>query len=172
MHALNAINGENVKHRPFHLSYNLLHSNFFLFSVAVCPHAVIRPFIVTRDEADNAPNPDTFVTVKALGNDLAGKRYTLQISPLDCTGCNACVQACPEAPKALEMHDVEDVLSSGGEENWNYAVNLPERGDLVDKYTLKGSQFQLPLMEFSGACSGCGETPYCKTCDKFVSFVL
>ncbi|KAL7522654.1 hypothetical protein ACHAWX_007353 [Stephanocyclus meneghinianus] len=130
--------------------------------VAVCPHAVIRPFIVTRDEADNAPNPDTFVTVKALGNDLAGKRYTLQISPLDCTGCNACVQACPEAPKALEMHDVEDVLSSGGEENWNYAVNLPERGDLVDKYTLKGSQFQLPLMEFSGACSGCGETPYFK----------
>eukprot|EP00956_Cyclotella_meneghiniana_P000944 scaffold1128_cov25-Cyclotella_meneghiniana.AAC.3 len=131
-------------------------------SVSVCPHAVIRPFIVTRDEADKAPNPETFVTVKAQGAELAGKRYTLQISPLDCTGCNACVEACPEAPKALDMEDVEKVLSSGGELNWNYAVDLPERGHMVDKYTLKGSQFQTPLMEFSGACSGCGETPYFK----------
>lgn len=123
---------------------------------------MIRPFIVTRDEAENAPYPDTFDTVKAQGAELAGKRYTLQISPLDCTGCNACVEACPEAPKALEMQDVENVLSTGGEENWNYAMDLPERGHLVNKYTLKGSQFQTPLMEFSGACSGCGETPYFK----------
>eukprot|EP00970_Alexandrium_tamarense_P000021 scaffold6_cov190-Alexandrium_tamarense.AAC.17 len=130
--------------------------------VAVCPHAVIRPFIITRDEAEQAPHPDQFQTVKALGTELAGKRYTLQISPLDCTGCNACVEACPEAPKALEMQDVEDVLSKGGEDNWNFAMTLPERGDLVDKYTVKGSQFQTPLMEFSGACSGCGETPYFK----------
>lgn len=128
----------------------------------MCPHAVIRPFIVTRDEAERAPNPNTFATVRAQGAELVGKRYTLQISPLDCTGCNACVEACPEAPKALEMQDVENVLSSGGEENWNYAIELPERGNLVDKYTLRGSQFQTPLMEFSGACSGCGETPYFK----------
>ncbi|KAL7553608.1 hypothetical protein ACHAWF_016914 [Thalassiosira exigua] len=130
--------------------------------VAVCPHAVIRPFIVTRDESDNAPYPKQFTSVKALGAELAGKRYTLQISPLDCTGCTACVEACPESPKALSMQDVEDVLSSGAEQNWNYTVSLPERGDLVDKHTLKGSQFQTPLMEFSGACSGCGETPYFK----------
>jgi len=130
--------------------------------VAVCPHAVIRPFIVTRDEAEAAPHPDLFTTVKALGSELAGKRYTLQISPLDCTGCTACVEACPESPKALQMQDVEEVLTGGGDENWDYAVSLPERGDLVDKYSLKGSQFQTPLMEFSGACSGCGETPYFK----------
>jgi pyruvate-ferredoxin/flavodoxin oxidoreductase len=157
-------------------------TSLFWLSVSVCPHAVIRPFIVTRDEAENAPHPDTFVTVKAQGAELAGKRYTLQISPLDCTGCTACVEACPEAPKALEMQDVENILSEGGEDNWNYAMDLPERGHLVDKYTLKGSQFQTPrkshilfrfrvavslknlslVMEFSGACSGCGETPYFK----------
>lgn len=130
--------------------------------VAVCPHAVIRPFIVRRDEAEGAPHPDQFISAKALGTELAGKRYTLQISPLDCTGCTACVEACPESPKALTMQDVEEVLAGGGDENWDYALSLPERGDLVDKYSLKGSQFQTPLMEFSGACSGCGETPYFK----------
>jgi pyruvate-ferredoxin/flavodoxin oxidoreductase len=129
--------------------------------VFVCPHAAIRPFIVTKDEATGAPHQISFETLKAAGAELAGKRYALQVSVLDCTGCNACVEACPEEPKALVMGNIDDCRQSG-EENWNYAMTLPDRGDLVDKTTLKGSQFQTPLMEFSGACSGCGETPYFK----------
>lgn len=129
--------------------------------VYVCPHAAIRPFILTKDEAALAPFPLKFETIKASGSELAGKRYSLQISPLDCTGCNACVEACPEAPKALEMYSMYNSLPEG-EKNWNFAVELPDRGNLVDKYSVRGSQFQIPLMEFSGACSGCGETPYFK----------
>lgn len=129
--------------------------------VFICPHAAIRPFIVTKDEASEAPFPANFETLKANGAELAGKRYTLQVSVLDCTGCNACVEACPEQPKALIMGDLENIMKEG-EANWEYAMGIPERGDCIDKYTIRGSQFQTPLMEFSGACSGCGETPYFK----------
>ena len=129
--------------------------------VFVCPHAAIRPFVVTKDEAAAAPFPAKFETVKATGTEFAGKRYTLQISVLDCTGCNACVEACPEAPKALVMGELEKSLETG-EKNWDYATKLPERGHMIEKTSVRGSQFQTPLMEFSGACSGCGETPYFK----------
>jgi pyruvate-ferredoxin/flavodoxin oxidoreductase len=129
--------------------------------VFVCPHAAIRPFVVTKDEAASAPFPEAFATLKASGPELAGKRYSLQISVLDCTGCNACVEACPEQPKALAMEKMEGPMTVG-EKNWDYAVSLPERGSMVDKTTVRGSQFQTPLMEFSSACSGCGETPYFK----------
>lgn len=128
--------------------------------VFVCPHAAIRPFIVTKDEATNAPFPDKFDTLKAGGLEFAGKKYSLQISVLDCTGCNACVEACPEKG-ALKMGDIED-FKPYSEKNWEYAVELPERGNLINKESVRGSQFQTPLMEFSGACSGCGETPYFK----------
>jgi pyruvate-ferredoxin/flavodoxin oxidoreductase len=129
--------------------------------IFVCPHAAIRPFIVTKEEVQNAPYPIQFETLKATGSEFGGKRYAIQVSPLDCTGCNACVEACPEEPKALEMQSIE-IHKKEMEENWNYSFDLPERGDLIDKSTVRGSQFQTPLMEFSGACSGCGETPYFK----------
>jgi pyruvate-ferredoxin/flavodoxin oxidoreductase len=119
--------------------------------VFVCPHAAIRPFVVTKDEIGQAPFPENFQTLKAAGVELAGKRYALQISVLDCTGCNACVEVCPEAPKALKMESIEKFRTTG-EKNWDFAVSLPERGDLVDRYTVRGSQFQTPLMEFSGKC--------------------
>jgi pyruvate-ferredoxin/flavodoxin oxidoreductase len=129
--------------------------------ILICPHAAIRPFIVTKEEAMDAPFPAQFDTIKATGGEFGGKKYAIRISPLDCTGCNACVEACPEAPKALEMQSIEKDKEEN-ERNWDYAAELPERGDLTDKYSVRGSQFQTPLMEFSGACSGCGETPYFK----------
>ncbi|KAL3925004.1 MAG: hypothetical protein SGILL_000698, partial [Bacillariaceae sp.] len=111
--------------------------------IFICPHAAIRPFIVTKDEIQNAPFPLQFNTVKATGSEFSGKKYAIQVSPLDCTGCNACVEACPEEPKALEMQSIDINLNENAK-NWNYAFNLPERGDLIDKSTIRGSQFQTP----------------------------
>ena len=130
--------------------------------IFICPHAAIRPFIVTREEIASAPFAVEFEATKAAGAEFGGKKYAIRVSPLDCTGCNACVEACPETPKALEMQDINIKLEEN-KSNWDYAYSsLPERGDTIDKYSIRGSQFQTPLMEFSGACSGCGETPYFK----------
>ena len=85
--------------------------------VFVCPHAAIRPFVVTKDEAGAAPHAASFATMKAQGAELAGKRYAIQVSVLDCTGCNACVEACPETPKALKMIDGAQFMNVG-EDNW------------------------------------------------------
>jgi homodimeric pyruvate:ferredoxin (flavodoxin) oxidoreductase len=130
--------------------------------IFVCPHAAIRPFVVTKEEALAAPFPKSFHAIKSNGNEFGGKKYAIRISPLDCTGCNACVEACPEQPKALHMEKIENGLEEN-KQNWDYAYEkIPERGDLISIDTVRGAQFQTPLMEFSGACGGCGETPFFK----------
>ena len=124
----------------------------------VCPHAVIRPFLVK----DDAERPASFETKKAIGKEFAGYSFRIQISPLDCTGCGNCAEVCPAKVKALVMKPLDSQRHQ--EENWEFASKLPEIKNEVtlNTNTVKGSQFLKPLFEFSGACAGCGETPYVK----------
>ncbi|MBQ3406269.1 MAG: pyruvate:ferredoxin (flavodoxin) oxidoreductase [Lachnospiraceae bacterium] len=124
----------------------------------VCPHAVVRPYLLTEEE--KAGMPDGMKVVKAMGKQASGMYFTMQISELDCTGCGSCAYVCPAKEKALTMvpmAEAEDTSAS-----WEYALALPEKEDIFDPYTIKGSQFRRPLLEFSAACAGCGETPYAK----------
>lgn len=125
----------------------------------VCPHAVIRALLLDDNEKENAP--ETFNTKKPLGKGLENLHYRIQISPLDCTGCGNCADICPAPGKALIMNSAEEEIKAE-KENWEYCTTVKTRDDLMDKKMLKGSQFVKPLMEFSGACPGCGETPYVK----------
>lgn len=125
----------------------------------VCPHACIRPFVVTEEEKSELP--ETFVTKPAIGKELAGKQFRVQLSPLDCTGCGNCADVCPAKGKALIMVPLHS-LSDREERNWEAAIKLPDADLPVNRATVKGSQFSRPLFEFSGACAGCGETPYVK----------
>ncbi len=126
----------------------------------VCPHAVIRPFLVTKDEAAEAP--EGYVGLKAIGRDLGDMEFRIQVSTLDCVGCGNCADICP-APKgkALIMKPLETQTDTQIP-LWDYLSELPIKTGNMNKYTLKGSQFRQPLLEFSGACAGCGETPYVK----------
>lgn len=124
----------------------------------VCPHASIRPILVNADEKAKAP--DGFDTIKAVGKGLEGLEYRMQLSPMDCMGCGNCADICPAKEKALVMHPFADL--SEEKEKWNFAAKLPVKDNLVAKETVKGSQFAKPYIEFSGACAGCGETPYIK----------
>lgn len=126
----------------------------------VCPHAAIRPFLMTEEEMKNAP--EQFNTLKAIGKGLESYQYKIQVSTLDCTGCGNCADVCP-APKskALIMKPLESQTVTQVE-NWDFAFTLKDKTEAMTKTNLKGSQFQRPLMEFSGACAGCGETPYIK----------
>lgn len=126
----------------------------------VCPHAVIRPFLVTEEEKANAPA--NFETKKASGRDLDDVTFRIQVSPLDCTGCGSCVDVCPSKIKSLVMKPFDEQIKKE-KENWEYAVNhVTYKEDRVADTSVKGSQFKQPLLEFSGACAGCGETPYAK----------
>ena len=127
----------------------------------VCPHACIRPVLVTEEELAQAP--ESFVAVDAKGKELKGLKYRMQVSTMDCTGCGNCADVCPAKQKALVMEPLE--TQEQEVDNWAYAVDTKKvapKVDLMNVKTVKGSQFRQPLIEFSGACAGCGETPYIK----------
>ena len=126
----------------------------------VCPHACIRPVLATEEELQGAPA--TFTTKPALG--LSGYSFRIQLSPLDCTGCGSCANVCVAKDKALKMVPFGD-LEITENENYEFAQKHISQKNVTDKFkpnTIKGSQFLQPLFEFSGACAGCGETPYVK----------
>ncbi len=129
----------------------------------VCPHAAIRPFLLKDEEVKNAP--EGIKTLTPVNKDLqaAGLNYKIQVTPLDCTGCGNCADICPgrKGAKALEMQPIE-TQTEKEIPNWEYVSKLPIRDEIVKKDSVIGSQFAKPLFEFSGACAGCGETPYMK----------
>lgn len=124
----------------------------------VCPHAAIRPMLATDDELANAP--EGFDTIKAMGKDVAGLNYRMQVSAMDCMGCGNCADICPAKEKALVMKPYREVVHEAP--NWEFGIKLPRREEKYNGDTVKGSQFRKPYIEFSGACAGCGETPYIK----------
>jgi len=126
----------------------------------VCPHAAIRPFLLTGDEAGKAP--EGYEGIPALGKGLDNMEFRMGVAVMDCMGCGNCADICPgrKGEKALEMKllDTQRDLAPV----WDYLVTLPIRDGGMSKYTVKGSQFCQPMLEFSGACAGCGETPHAK----------
>ncbi len=127
----------------------------------VCPHAVIRPVAMTAEEAAKVPEGMQVLDMTGMPD----KKFAIVVSAYDCTGCGSCVNVCPgkKGAKAIEMGNME--ANAGCQAAFDYAVTLPEKADVIAKFkeaTVKGSQFKTPLLEFSGACAGCGETPYAK----------
>ncbi|MDR2819547.1 MAG: pyruvate:ferredoxin (flavodoxin) oxidoreductase [Desulfovibrio sp.] len=126
----------------------------------VCPHAAIRPVVASEDELAGAPK--TFETKEAIGKELKGLKFRMQVYPEDCLGCSSCAEVCPAKVKALVMKPLGTQLDAQ-KANLAFAEeNVSIKDDLMPRDSLKGSQLQQPLHEFSGACGGCGETPYAK----------
>ena len=137
---------------------NCIQCNFCSY---VCPHAAIRPFAFTEEEAEKAPSGNQTKPMTAMAN----YKFGIKVSVLDCVGCGSCANVCPgmKGEKALVMSPRED--HEDAQKYFDYAVTLPEKEEVIAKFketTVKGSQFKKPLFEFSGACPGCGETPYAK----------
>ena len=125
----------------------------------VCPHAAIRPFVLTQEEVDGAPEGTKVVKLNGKGAD--GLYFSMQTTVMDCTGCGSCANVCPAKNKALVMKPLDDNLDA--QASYNYCFDKVSEKELsFDAKTVKGSQFKQPLFEFSGACAGCGETPYPK----------
>jgi pyruvate-ferredoxin/flavodoxin oxidoreductase len=125
----------------------------------VCPHAAIRPLLIDKNELKNAP--EGFDTKNAIGKDVENLLFRIQVYPEDCIGCGNCADICPSKEKSLIMKSLESQLEKQKILR-EYSEKIPIRDGGFDKYSVKGSQFLKPLLEFSGACAGCGETPYLK----------
>jgi pyruvate-ferredoxin/flavodoxin oxidoreductase len=125
----------------------------------VCPHAAIRPVLLTDEELQNSP--EKFDAKPALGKELKGYHFKIQVSTLDCLGCGNCADICPAKKPALVMKPLA-TQTEVEIPNHNFSLTIPTREHLTKRNTVKGSQFYQPLLEFSGACAGCGETPYAK----------
>jgi pyruvate-ferredoxin/flavodoxin oxidoreductase len=124
----------------------------------VCPHAAIRPYLLDGNETAEAP--EYFETVPAIGGGAKGLDFSIQISDLDCTGCGSCANVCPAKAGALRMIPADEKKTMA--DCWEYGLAIDEKENVFDVNTVKGSQFRQPLCEFSGACAGCGQTPYAK----------
>jgi len=136
-------------------SENCIQCNMCAF---VCPHAAIRPKLILKEDALN--KPESLTTIPALAEPYY--EYVLQVSPMDCTGCGVCANVCPAKNKALTMVDATEIKERE-KINYDYVNKLPiNKSKIFNEKTVKGSQFNLPYFEFSGACAGCGETPYIK----------
>ncbi|MBC8586030.1 pyruvate:ferredoxin (flavodoxin) oxidoreductase [Youxingia wuxianensis] len=143
---------------PCWIPENCIQCNFCSY---VCPHAVIRPAVMSAEEAAKAPEGMKMVDMTGM----PGYKFGMTVSVLDCTGCGSCANVCPgkKGNKALEMKKLDTQLDQ--QEKFAYGFDLPVKPEVADKFkptTVKGSQFKQPLLEFSGACAGCGETPYAK----------
>ena len=120
----------------------------------VCPHAAIRPFLMTEAEAAAAPEGYQDKEIKAA----PGYKFNIVVSVMDCLGCGSCTHVCPKEALTMTPFDDEEYKAA----LWDYVIALPAKKNPMDKNTVIGSQFEQPLLEFSGACAGCAETPYCK----------
>ena len=139
-------------------SENCIQCNFCSY---VCPHACIRPVVLTEEEANSAPEGIKYINMTGMN----GLYFAMAVSVLDCTGCGSCANVCPgkKGEKALVMQPLE--TQEAQQAIFNYGTKLPQKPEVFEKFketTVKGSQFKQPLLEFSGACAGCGETPYAK----------
>lgn len=140
--------------------------------VMVCPHAAIRAKFY--DPVELAEAPEKFLSSPYRSNEFPGQRYTVQVAPEDCTGCSLCVQVCPAKDKTNPRHKAIDMVAQAPlleteRQNWDFFLQLPEPDRAkLDLTTVKGTQFATPLIEFSGACAGCGETPYLKLLTQLV----
>ncbi len=143
-------------HVPEWIKENCIQCNQCAF---VCPHAAIRPALVTDDELKTAPAG--FEVIDATGKEFKGYKFRIQVNALDCQGCGNCEDICPSKKKALAMRPIV-TQTAVQVPNQQFFDTLPVRNDMVKRESVKGSQFFQPLMEFSGACAGCGETPYVK----------